>query len=87
MTEFVYWKIGPDTQILMNEQVYLDFRNRVEDLHNIMGEYLSHVKGREPDARLSVDGFMGLNYYNPHKILMLILYYPPVLSARNLQGC
>lgn len=69
MTEFVYWKIGPDTQILMNEQVYLDFRSRVEDLNNIMGEYLSHVKGREPDARLSVDGFMGLNYYNAHKIL------------------
>tara|TARA_R110002124_G_scaffold287365_1_gene474279 strand:- start:214644 stop:215339 length:696 start_codon:yes stop_codon:yes gene_type:complete len=69
MAEFVYWKIGADTQILMNEQVYLDFRGRVETLHNIMGEYLSHVKDREPDARLSVNGFMGLNYYNAHKML------------------
>lgn len=80
MAEFVFWKIGADTQLLINEQAYLDYRARLEQLDYYVASQLRLVKDREPQGRLSVDGYVGLHHFNEEGKLSKIF-----MNVNNLE--
>lgn len=61
MAEFLYWKIGETTELVMNEQAYLDFKHDQKTSQSMISDYMSLIRGREPEKRATIHGFIGLH--------------------------
>lgn len=64
MAEFIYWQLGDNTQILINEQAYLDYRTRLEQINTIVSDKIALAQKAQRRGRLSVDGYIGVNAYD-----------------------